>query len=128
MSKSIRQHKHENWLNEFEIKAVKPVCDRLGVELGDISRTELKHWLSATYNLSVTEREDPRKTLAGIGIANQTLSSVLRYEIGLHSGNPYFVREMDLLINGNPASSNYYEQMGLRGLVDMLANFAKRGY
>lgn len=128
MSKSLKQHKFEHLFNEFELKALEPLCTRLGKSLGDFSRGALKDHLAVCYNLPASARSDSSRSIAAIELAIQILGTVQRHEIGLHSADPLFVRDVGRLLAGDYSNLNYAKQVGLRGLVEQLITFSERGY
>jgi hypothetical protein len=120
----VRRRLHEAYFNEFELAALQPVFTRLGKDLGDFTRENLRDFLRLHYNLPHGDRGDVNKVLAGFHLAKRTLGTVQRHEIGVHAKDPDFLRAIARMVDGDPEDS----VKGLRGLLDDLLLFAKRGY
>lgn len=129
MSKNhVRKQQHELYFNEFELRALVPVCTRLGKDLGDFTRRELRYFLCIHYNLPHSERGDLNKVFAGLHLAMRTLRTIQRYEIGLHTNDPEVRKAIARMVNGNPDGATNEAVLGLQGMVNALLSFSERGH
>ena len=90
--------KHD--LNEHELKALASILIRTGRVGEKLSKAQVNDMLSLGYNLPHWHRSDPAKTIAGVVVSGQMLSTVHRFEIELHLSDPAFRDEIHRAANG----------------------------
>lgn len=124
----LRKRKHEEFFYVTERTSLEQVLVRLGKNLSDLPKAEVRDLLCLFYNLPYENRGDVNRVLASFHLAGQILSTVRRHEIGRHATDPSFREAALRIINGDPGGVTYEEVRGLRGLLDDLLLFAGRGY
>lgn len=116
----MSNYRNETYFNEYEIKAMKPVLTRLGVNLADMKREEVSHILEIVYSLPHAGRADIEKVIAGLQISMQALGTFLRYEMQAHSNSMEFRQRVLRAVNGDPQGFTLDQTNGLRGMLGQI--------
>lgn len=88
-----RLEKHLSYFSEFEMAALEPVCLRIGRRPEELTRQHIESLLCISYSLPHEFRGDQDRCLSAISLAEGTVSTFSRYEIGLHLADRHFVAD-----------------------------------